>query len=64
MIASGLRPFYTLVEMQGRRVIVMANLKTRIMGGFKGEGMVRKEPPPPPPASPLEMPTPEIKSTA
>ena len=40
MIASGLRPFYTLDEMQGRRVIVMANMRTRSMGGFKSEGMV------------------------
>eukprot|EP00904_Undaria_pinnatifida_P008337 jgi/Undpi1/4633/HiC_scaffold_18.g07987.m1 len=39
MIASGLRPFYTLDEMQGRRVIVMANMRTRSMGGFKSEGM-------------------------
>ncbi|CAN0133878.1 unnamed protein product [Ascophyllum nodosum] len=39
-IASGLRAFYSLEEMQGRRVIVLANLKTRNIGGFKSEGMV------------------------
>lgn len=40
MIASGLRAFYTLEEMQGRRVIVLANLKARNIGGFKSNGMV------------------------
>ncbi|CAN0069129.1 unnamed protein product, partial [Ectocarpus fasciculatus] len=39
-IASGLRAFYTLEEMQGRRVIVLANLKARNIGGFKSNGMV------------------------
>lgn len=39
-IASGLRAFYKLEEMQGRRVIVLANLKARNIGGFKSEGMV------------------------
>ncbi|CAN0268515.1 unnamed protein product, partial [Ectocarpus sp. 6 AP-2014] len=39
-IASGLRAFYTLEEMQGRRVIVLANLKPRNIGGFKSNGMV------------------------
>eukprot|EP00904_Undaria_pinnatifida_P008338 jgi/Undpi1/4634/HiC_scaffold_18.g07988.m1 len=40
MIASGLRANYTLEEMQGRRVTVLANLKARNLGGFKSEGMV------------------------
>lgn len=40
MIASGLRAFYSLEEMQGRRVLVLANLKARNIGGFKSEGMV------------------------
>lgn len=40
MIASGLRAFYTSEEMQGRRVIVLANLKARNIGGFKSNGMV------------------------
>lgn len=40
MIASGLRAFYSLEEMQGRRVIVLANLKARNIGGFKSNGMV------------------------
>lgn len=40
MIASGLRAFYSLEEMQGRRVIVLANLKPRNIGGFKSNGMV------------------------
>ncbi|CAM9306002.1 unnamed protein product [Pylaiella littoralis] len=39
-IASGLRAFYTLEEMQGKRVIVLANLKARNIGGFKSNGMV------------------------
>lgn len=39
MIASGLRAFYSLEEMQGRRVIVLANLKPRNIGGFKSNGM-------------------------
>lgn len=39
-IASGLRAFYTLEEMQGRRVMVLANLKPRNIGGFKSNGMV------------------------
>lgn len=42
MIASGLRAFYSLEEMHGRRVIVLANLRTRSMGGFKSEGMVSR----------------------
>eukprot|EP00752_Nemacystus_decipiens_P003614 g3331.t1 len=40
MIASGLRAFYNLEEMQGRRVIVLANLKPRNIAGFKSNGMV------------------------
>ncbi|CAM9342609.1 unnamed protein product [Discosporangium mesarthrocarpum] len=40
MIASGLRSFYKLEEMQSRRVVVLANLKPRSLGGFKSEGMV------------------------
>ena len=32
MIASGLRAAYTLEEMQGRRVTVLANLKARNLG--------------------------------
>ncbi len=39
-IASGLRAFYSMEEMQGRRVIVLANLKARNIGGFKSNGMV------------------------
>lgn len=42
MIASGLRAFYSLEEMQGRRVIVLANLKPRNIAGFKSNGMVRR----------------------
>lgn len=40
LIASGLRPFYKLDEMQGRRCLVLANLKARSLVGFKSEGMV------------------------
>jgi len=39
-IASGLVPHYTLEEMQGRRLIVVANLKPRNLVGFKSYGMV------------------------
>lgn len=39
-IASGLVPFYTLEEMQDRRVIVVANLLPRKLVGFKSNGMV------------------------
>jgi methionyl-tRNA synthetase len=39
-IASGLRQFYSLEQMQGRRVVVVANLKPRTMVGFESQGMV------------------------
>ena len=39
-IASGLVPHYTLEEMQGHRLIVVANLKPRSLVGFKSCGMV------------------------
>lgn len=39
-IASGLRPHYSLEEMEGQRVLVLANLKTRKMMGFPSHGMV------------------------
>jgi aminoacyl tRNA synthase complex-interacting multifunctional protein 1 len=39
-IASGLVPHYTLEEMMGRRLIVVANLKPRNLVGFKSFGMV------------------------
>lgn len=39
-IASGLVPFYSLEDMQGRRVIVVANLLPRKLVGFKSNGMV------------------------
>lgn len=39
LIASGLQANVTLDEMKGR-VIVMANLKPRSMGGFESNGMV------------------------
>ena len=39
-IASGLVPYYTLEQMQGRRLIVVANLKPRNLVGFKSNGMV------------------------
>lgn len=40
MIASGLVPHYTVEEMMGRRLIVVANLKPRNLVGFKSYGMV------------------------
>ncbi|DBA04363.1 TPA: hypothetical protein N0F65_002125 [Lagenidium giganteum] len=39
-IGSGLRPFYTLQQMQGRKVLVLLNLKPAKLGGFKSHGMV------------------------
>ncbi|TMW62271.1 hypothetical protein Poli38472_009764 [Pythium oligandrum] len=39
-IGSGLRPFYSLEEMQGRKVLVLLNLKPAKLGGFKSHGMV------------------------
>jgi len=39
-IASGLRPHYTLDEMQGRRVLTICNLKAANLKGFKSHGMV------------------------
>jgi aminoacyl tRNA synthase complex-interacting multifunctional protein 1 len=39
-IASGLVPYYTLEQMQGKRLIVVCNLKPRSLVGFKSNGMV------------------------
>jgi methionine--tRNA ligase beta chain len=39
-IASGLRPFYKLDEMQDRMVLVLCNLKARNLVGFPSHGMV------------------------
>ena len=40
-IASGLRHFYkTVDQIQGRKCLVVANLKPAKLGGFKSEGMV------------------------
>ncbi|KAL7462478.1 hypothetical protein ACHAXS_002859 [Conticribra weissflogii] len=39
-IASGLRPFYKLDEMQNRMVLVLCNLKARNLVGFPSHGMV------------------------
>jgi aminoacyl tRNA synthase complex-interacting multifunctional protein 1 len=39
-IASGLVPYYTLEQMEGRRLIVICNLKPRSLVGFKSNGMV------------------------
>ena len=36
-IASGLRAFYSAAEVQGRKVVVLANLKERPMAGFKSQ---------------------------
>jgi len=41
LIASGLRQFYAdEADLTGRKVLVLANLKARNLGGFKSEGMV------------------------
>lgn len=39
-IGSGLRAFYSLEQMQGRKVLVLLNLKPAKLGGFKSHGMV------------------------
>lgn len=39
-IASGLRPHYTAEQLQGRKVLVLCNLKARKIGGFESNGMV------------------------
>jgi len=39
-IASGLRRHYTLEEMQGRRLLVVSNLKPKKLVGFPSSGMV------------------------
>ena len=36
-IASGLRAYYTAEQLQGRKVLVLANLKERPMAGFKSQ---------------------------
>ena len=39
-IASGLRPHFTLEQMMGQRLLVVANLKAKNLVGFKSHGMV------------------------
>lgn len=39
-IASGLVPYYSLEQMQDRKLIVVCNLKARNLVGFKSHGMV------------------------
>jgi aminoacyl tRNA synthase complex-interacting multifunctional protein 1 len=39
-IASGLVPYYSLEQMQNRKLIVVCNLKSRNLVGFKSNGMV------------------------
>jgi len=39
-VASGLRDFYSLEEMQGRKVLVVCNLKATKLVGFMSNGMV------------------------
>ena len=39
-VASGLRAHYKAEEMEGRKVVVVCNLKDAKMGGFKSQGMV------------------------
>lgn len=39
-IASGLRPFYKTEDLEGRHVLVLANLKSRNLVGFPSHGMV------------------------
>jgi aminoacyl tRNA synthase complex-interacting multifunctional protein 1 len=39
-IASGLRPYFTLEQMLGQRLLVVSNLKAKNLVGFKSHGMV------------------------
>lgn len=39
-IASGLRAYYNLEDLEGQRVLVLANLKSRKLVGFPSHGMV------------------------
>eukprot|EP00547_Thalassionema_nitzschioides_P002335 CAMPEP_0194224450 /NCGR_PEP_ID=MMETSP0156-20130528/37496_1 /TAXON_ID=33649 /ORGANISM="Thalassionema nitzschioides, Strain L26-B" /LENGTH=237 /DNA_ID=CAMNT_0038956021 /DNA_START=84 /DNA_END=797 /DNA_ORIENTATION=+ len=39
-IASGLRAYYEVEDLEGQRVLVLANLKTRKLVGFPSHGMV------------------------
>ena len=39
-IAYGLRPFYTLDQMQNQRVLVLCKLKGRNLVGFPSHGMI------------------------
>jgi aminoacyl tRNA synthase complex-interacting multifunctional protein 1 len=39
-IASGLRPFYSLKDLENRKVLVLCNLKARNLVGFPSHGMV------------------------
>lgn len=39
-IASGIRAHYTAEQVQGRKVLVLSNLKERSIAGFKSQGMV------------------------
>jgi aminoacyl tRNA synthase complex-interacting multifunctional protein 1 len=40
LIASGLRPHFSLEEMQGQRLLVVSNLKAKNLVRFKSHGMV------------------------
>jgi len=39
-IASGLQPYYSASDLEGKQVIVVRNLKAAKLAGFKSEGMV------------------------
>lgn len=39
-IASGLRPHYSLEQMEGQRLLVVSNLKPKKLAGFQSSGMV------------------------
>lgn len=40
LIASGLRPYYSIEEMEGRKLIIVSNLKPKKIAGFTSAGMV------------------------
>lgn len=40
LVASGLRKHYTAEQLEGRRVVVVTNLKPKPMAGFVSHGMV------------------------
>ena len=39
-IVAGLRPFYDIADMQGKQVVIIANLEPKIIKGIPSQGML------------------------